>query len=104
MLEIINLTPNIGQLTQEEGKYYYNLGKIPQGKSISFILEIQNQLINYTKYGCQGCTKGEIENLEKNSKQTIIYDSPHFGDFHKLVNIHLMNGDMIQLIFKGTSN
>lgn len=103
-MEITNLTPNIGELTKEGKQYYYDLGTIPQGTPVTFTLGIENQLINMTQYGCQSCTTGVIQNEEVSSKQVVTYDSSQFGEFQKPINIHLMNSEMIQLIFKGTSN
>jgi hypothetical protein len=103
-MEIINLTPNIGVLTKEGEKYEYNLGTIPQGTPITFMLSIENEKINMTQYGCQSCTTGNIYNGDKNGTQTVTYNSAQFGEFQKPINIHLLNGKIIQLIFKGISN
>lgn len=102
-MEIKNLTPEVGTLSIEEGVYQYDLGTIPQNAPVTFILEIQNTPINMTQYGCQSCTKGVIENEGMRGKQTVTYDSQQYGEFRKPINIHLLNGQMIQLIFKGTT-
>jgi hypothetical protein len=103
-MEIINLTPNVGVLTKDGEKYEYNLGTIPQGVPITFILSIENEQIVRTQYGCQSCTTGSIDNGDKNTTQTVTYNSAQFGEFQKPITIHLLNGNIIQLIFKGTSN
>lgn len=102
-MEIKNLTPEVGVLSKEGEVYQYNLGTIPQNKSVTFKLEIQNALINMTQYGCQKCTRGEIKNGGIHGEQTVIYDAKDYGVFSKPINIHLLNGQMIQLIFKGTA-
>ena len=102
-MEIKNLTPEVGTLSIEEGVYQYDLGTIPQNIPVTFILEIENALINMTQYGCQSCTKGEIKNGGIHGKQTVTYDAQQYGEFRKPINIHLINGQMIQLIFKGTT-
>ena len=103
-MEITNLTPNVGELSKEGEQYHYNLGTIAQGTPVTFILRIENQLINMTQYGCQSCTTGSIKNERMSSKQLVTYDSAQFGEFQKPINIHFMNSEMIQLIFKGTSS
>lgn len=103
-MNVSNLTPNIGTLTKEGDQYHYDLGTIPQNIPATFILGIESELINMVQYGCQSCTTGEISNEGINSKQTVTYNAQQYGEFQKPVNIHLMSGQMIQLIFKGTVN
>jgi hypothetical protein len=102
-MEIKNLTPEVGTLSIEEGVYQYDLGTIPQNVPVTFKLQIQNALINMTQYGCQSCTEGEIKNGGIHGEQTVIYDAQQYGVFTKPIHIHLLNGQMIVLIFKGTT-
>jgi hypothetical protein len=94
-MEIKNLTPEVGTLSIEEGVY--------QNVPVTFKLQIQNALINMTQYGCQSCTEGEIKNGGIHGEQTVIYDAQQYGVFTKPIHIHLLNGQMIVLIFKGTT-
>ena len=102
-MELLNLTPEVGTLSKEGEAYQYDLGIIPQNKAVIFKLQVQNALINMTQYGCQSCTKGEIKNRGIHGEQTVIYDAIQHGVFTKPINIHLLNGQMIRLTFKGTT-
>ncbi len=101
-MDIINRTPEIGELKKEGTTYIYELGTIPLNIPVKFELGITGETITNSRMGCGSCTKGENSTQDGNSIQKITYDSKQKGVFTKKVSI-TTDKRTISLTFKGIS-